>query len=84
MRRNLRVAALVLAVVCVVLWLAFGANRGWTKTTKTEIKKDPVTDIDYPVVTKHFSPGVDALGVGVLFAGALAGLSFAFKPKPKH
>jgi hypothetical protein len=75
---------MVLGVTCVMLWLAFGANRGWTRTTKTEIKKDPVTDIDYPVITKHFSPGVDALGFGLLFAAALAGLSFAFQPKPKH
>jgi hypothetical protein len=78
------VAATVLGISCVALWLALGANRGWTKTTTTQMKKDPVTEIDYPVITKHFSPGVDALGVGLLFAAALSGLSFAFKPKPKH
>jgi Na+/proline symporter len=83
-RRNLRLAALVLGAACVAIWLALGANRGWTRTTKTETKKDPVTEIDFPVITKQFSPGVDALGVGLLFAAALAGLSFAFKTKTKH
>ena len=84
MRRNLRVAATVLAIACAAVWFALGANRGWTKTTRTEMKKDPVTDIDYPVVEKHFSPGVEALGAGLLLSAVLAGASFAFKPKPKH
>ena len=85
MRRNLRLAAVVLGAACVALWLALGANRGWTKTTRTEMKKDPTADgMEYPVITKHFSPGVDALGVGLLLVAALAGLSFAFKTKPKH
>lgn len=84
-RRNLRLAAVVLGAVCVVLWLALGANRGWTKTTKTRWEKDPTADnMDVPIIEKHFSPGVDALGVGLLFAAALTGLSFAFKPKPKQ
>ena len=80
----MRVMAGVVAVLSIALWLALGANRGWTKTTKTEMKKDPVTDIDYPVTEKHFSPGVEALGAGVLVSAVLAGISFAFKPKPKH
>ena len=84
MRRILRVAALLLGISCVALWLVLGANRGWTKTTTTQMKKDPVTEIDYPVITKQFSPGVEALGAGLIFSAALAGLSFAFKPKPKH
>lgn len=84
MRRNLRVAAAFLTVLCVAIWVAFGANRGWTKTTHTRMEKDPVTDIEYPVVEKNFSPGVELLGLGLLISAALAGISFAFKPKPKH
>ncbi len=84
MRRNLRLAAAVLGAVSVAVWLALGANRGWTKTTKTELKKDPVTEIEFPVIIKQFSPGVEALAAGILLAAALAVLSFAFKPKPKH
>jgi hypothetical protein len=83
-RRYLRVAAMMLGVSSVALWLTLGANRGWTKTTRTEMKKDPVTDIDYPVVEKRFSPGVELLGAVLLISVALAGVSFAFKPKPKH
>ena len=83
MRRKLRVAAAGLAVLCVSAWLAGGANPGWTKTTRTEMRHDPVTTLDYPVVEKSFSPGVELLGVGGLLALALAGGAFAFKPKTK-
>jgi len=76
---------MVLGTACVVLWLAFGANRGWTKTTRTRWEKDPTADnMDIPVIEKHFSPGVEALAAGLLASVALAGTSFAFKPKPKH
>ena len=44
-------------------WLALGANRGWTKTTVTRWQKDPVTEIDGPVVDKKFVPGIDLLAV---------------------
>jgi hypothetical protein len=80
----LRVTAALLAVICVAGWLALGANRGWTKTTRTRMEKDPVTEIEYPAVEKHFSPGVELLGAGLLLSAALAGASFVFKPKPKY
>jgi hypothetical protein len=78
------VAALILGVSCGALWFALGANRGWTKTTRTHMEKDAVTDLPYPVIEKHFSPGVEMLGAGLLISAALAGISFAFKRKPKH
>jgi hypothetical protein len=76
-------AAVALGVFCIALWFALGANRGWTKTTRTEMRKDPVTEIDFPVIEKHFSPGVELLGAGLLVSVALVGISFLFKPKPK-
>jgi hypothetical protein len=82
-RRTLRVVAASLSLICIAAWLAFGANRGWSKTTRTRMEKDPVTEIEYPAVEKHFSPGVEALGAGLLLSAVLAGVSFAFKPKPK-
>jgi len=69
-RRILQRIALGLAVVVVASWLALGANRGWTKTTVTRWQKDPVTEIDGPVVEKRFVPGLDL--VAVCLTGALA------------
>jgi len=68
----------------VAIWIAFGADRGWTKTTRTRMERDPVTDIEYPVVEKKFRPGVELLGLGLLVSAALAGISFAFKTKTKN
>ena len=70
MRRILQWAALSLAAAIVAGWLALGANRGWTKTTVTQWQKDPVTEIDGPVIEKKFVPGIDLLVV--CLAGALA------------
>jgi len=58
------------AVVALVCWLAFGENRIWTQTTVTRWQKDPVTEIDGPVIEKQFVPGLDLVAVCV--AGALA------------
>ena len=70
MRRILQRIAFALAAAAVVGWLALGANRGWTKTTVTRWQKDPVTEIDGPVVVNKFVPGLDL--VAVCFTGALA------------
>ena len=70
MRRTLQWLAVGLSVVVVVGWLALGANRGWTKTSVTRWQKDPVTEIEGPVVEKKFVPGIDLLVVSL--AGALA------------
>jgi len=82
-RRILQRIALGLAAAAVAGWLALGANRGWTKTTVTRWQKDPVTEIDGPVIEKKFVPGVDLLAVSL--AGALA-LFFAslFVSKTKN
>ena len=71
MRRILQRIALGLVVVVVAGWLALGANRGWTKTTVTRWQKDPVTEIDGPVVEKKFVPGIDLLAVCLAAALAL-------------
>jgi len=82
MRRILRVGALALAVFSLLLWLLLGANRGWTKTTRTRWQKDPVTEIDGPVIEKAFLPGVDFLAVGLVGALTLFILSlFASKTR---
>ena len=71
--------AFALAVACLAAWVLLGANRGWTKTTRTHMEKDPVTEIEFPKTENHFSPGVELLGAGLLLAAALAGTSFLFR-----
>jgi len=72
------------AVACVIVWVAFGANRGWTKTTHTHLEKDPVTEIEYPIVEKRFSPGVEMLAAGLLVSAALASISLFIRSKPNR
>ena len=70
MRRILQWVALGLAAAALAGWLRFGDYRIWTQTTVTRWQKDPVTEIEGPVVEKKFVPGFDL--VAVCLAGALA------------
>ena len=81
MRCTLRIAAWLLAVATVAVWFILGHNTGWTKNSVTHFVRDPVTDIDGPVVENKFVPGVDFLGGGLLLAGALGAGSFFFRKK---
>ena len=81
MRKAWRVASVFCAVISVAVWLALGANRGWTKTTRTRMEKDPVTEIEYPKVERRFSPGVELLGAGLVLSAVLAGVSFFVRTK---
>ena len=82
MRRAFRVLGVVTAVVVVAVWVASGANRGWTKTTTSEMLKDPVTEIEYPRPRQTiFSPGVEVLGSGLALAVVFVIASFFNKPK---
>jgi len=83
MRQPLRLLALLLLGGALVLWLATGANRGWTKTRVPVKKLDEVTGIEGIAYQKRFLPGVDFLGAAALGAGALAGLSFLFRKTTK-
>ena len=79
MRRLLRIVALLFLLAAGGLWLATGANRGWTKTSVPVKKLDEVTGIEGIEYPKHFRPGLDFLGAAALGAGLLAGLSFFFR-----
>jgi hypothetical protein len=81
MRRAWRIAGIFCALISVAAWLAFGANRGWTKTTRTRMEKDPVTEIEFPNVEKKFSPGVELLALGLLLSTAIIGVSFFVRQK---
>jgi hypothetical protein len=81
MRLVLRLAALGIILITFVLWFFGGMNRGWTKTTVTEMRKDPVTDLDFPVTERRFLPGIDFLGGGAGLGLLVAGTSLLFSKK---
>ena len=81
-KRILRVTAALLLVLALGMWLAAGANRGWTKTSVPVKKTDDVTGITVDEYQRRFVPGVDFLGAAVLGAAFLAGASFLFR-KPQ-
>ena len=72
----LRVAAAILILAAAGLWLAKGANRGWTKTSILVNRTDEVTGITVGDPKPCFLPGVDFLGAAFLGAGILAAASF--------
>jgi len=70
MRKFLQTVAFGLAAASLLVWLALGSNVIWTRTSVTKWQKDPVTEIEGPVIEKKFVPGIDLLVLGL--AGALA------------
>ncbi len=91
MKRTLQLLAALVLVAGLGLWLATGANRGWTKTSVPTKSVDEITGIEAITYEKRFVPGVDFLGATLLGAAALAGASFLFRktsvqtqtPRPK-
>ena len=83
MRNALRTLAVIFALAAAILWLATGANRGWTKTSREVRQLDEVTGIEGITNVSAFVPGVDYLGAGLLAAVGLAGVSFFFR-KPNQ
>lgn len=78
----LRTVAVLLLVAALGLWLAKGANRGWTKTSVPVKRTDEVTGITVDDYQKRLVPGVDFLGAALLGSGILAGASFLVR-KPQ-
>ena len=75
-KKVFRTFALLLFVAALALWLATGANRGWTKTTVPVKRTDEVTGITVDDYQKRFVPGIDFLGAALLGSGILTGASF--------
>ena len=80
----MRILALVAALVAVGVWLATGANRGWTKTSVPVKTLDAVTGIEAVNYEKRFVPGLDFLGGALLASAALAGLSLFFRKQTRQ
>src|SRR5437764_13180417 len=74
MKRAFRLLALALAMAAAFAWLAFGGNRGWTRTSVAVKTIDEVTGIVAIEYHKQFAPGLDFLGRALLGAGLLAGI----------
>jgi hypothetical protein len=70
-----------MAVVTLALWFFGGPNPGWTKTRVAVSIKDEITGLDGVRWENHFLPGVDFLAGGLAVAGALWGVSFAFRKR---
>ena len=83
MKRILQLLALLVALAAAITWLAAGANRGWTKTSRPIKTLDDVTGIEGITYQKAFLPGVDFLGAAFAGAGLLAGASLFFR-KTQH
>ena len=82
MKRALRILALVLALATGTVWLATGANRGWTRTSVPVKIMDEVTGIEGVQYRKQFVPGLDILGAGLLASGLVLAVSLFFR-KPQ-
>ena len=83
MKKTLRAVSIISEVIIVGFWFFGGMQLGWTRTSETTMKVDPVTSLDYPVTEKKFTPGVDFLVVGCGASGFLFAMSYLFGRKPK-
>jgi hypothetical protein len=85
MRKILQLFAVLVLLAAGAIWLAAGANRGWTKTSVAIRTLDPVTEIEGITYQPEFLPGVDFLGGALGGAALLAAASFFFrKPTTIH
>ena len=83
MKKLLRILAVVVVLGGLAVWLALGANTGWTKNRVEKRTIDEVTGIEGISYEDRFMPGVEFLGGVAAGAGALAGISFLFRNKAK-
>ena len=82
MKKTLRILALLVAVAAIITWIATGADKGWTKTSKEIKTLDEVTGIEGIINKPTFIAGVDFLALTLGGATVLFGASFFFR-KPK-
>jgi hypothetical protein len=81
MKKLVRILAALLVVIGLGVWLAAGANRGWTKNRIEKRRVDEVTGIEGITYEDRFVPGVDFLGGILVGAAVLAGVSFLFRKR---
>lgn len=55
-----------LFLVGALLWLGGGARSGFYQTSKSIVRVDPVTELEYQEFRDTFLPGIETLGLGFL------------------
>ena len=84
MKKALQILAMLVVLAAGIIWLATGANRGWTKTSVPVKTLDEVTGIEGITYQKKFLPGVDFLGAAFGGAVVIAGASLFFRKPNKN
>ena len=84
MRKLIRLLAILVFVGALVVWLAAGANPGWTKTSEAVMTLDEVTGIEGISYQPRFAPGLDFLGAALLGTAVMAGISIMFQKTTKQ
>jgi len=79
----MRMAALLLFMTGLGLWLARGSHRGWTKTSVEVKSVDEITGLEGITYERRFVPGLDFLGAVTLGAGVLAAAALMIRKKPQ-
>ncbi len=70
-----------IALLTLTFWFFGGMHLGWTHSNETRMEIDPVTSLEYPVIEKKFTPGVDFLTVGLLAVGLFSIVGYVLKRK---
>jgi len=82
-RSILQSLSVIIIVSAAVVWFAFGANEGWTKTSKPVKTVDEVTGIDGITYEEGFFPGIDFFAAAVLLSGLLFSVRFLLPKQNK-
>ena len=80
-KKVLRTLAWLLLVATLAVWVAAGANRGWTKTSVPHKLLDEVTGIEGVTYERRFVPGLDFLAAALLVSLLLGGIALIFRKR---
>lgn len=79
MKRMLFTLAIVLDLLVLGAWFATGAHLGWTRTSVTTMRTDPVTELQYPETRRQLVVGLELLLIGLALSGGLMAASALMK-----
>ena len=79
MRRRLTILSASVALATLILWVATGAHRGFSKTSVAVEKTDEITGLVYREYERQLVVGVEVLGLGLGVSAVLFGASRFFR-----